>query len=162
MIRTPIIQRLMARVEKRTDGCWIWQGAASSAGYGVIQLPTGKRGGKSASTHRLAYELLKQPIPTDRELDHLCRNTLCLNPDHLEIVTRKENQRRGKNGLLRVPPTHCRRGHLLDATNIRINHRINRTPDKTCLRCEKLRDRHRTTRISRMPQAAISSELLST
>ena len=63
--------------------------------------------------HRFAYELLVGPIPDDLELDHLCRNTCCVNPEHLEAVTHLENMRRRH---LREA-THCAQGHPYDEEN---------------------------------------------
>lgn len=69
--------------------------------------------------HRHAYELLKNPIPQGKELDHLCRNRECVNPSHLEPVTHKENQRRG-NGFSgrNAKKTHCPLGHALIEGNL--------------------------------------------
>jgi hypothetical protein len=72
------------------SGCWEWQGAISWNGYARI-----KRNGKLQWAHRWYYEQTKGPIPSGMDLDHLCRNTRCVNPDHLEPVTKAENQRRG-------------------------------------------------------------------
>lgn len=90
-----------SRVEK-TASCWIWVGHVYK-GYG-------RYGGQGA--HRVAYELHAGAIPEGMELDHLCRNPLCVNPDHLEPVTRAENIRRRS-----MTVTHCRRGHPLDERN---------------------------------------------
>ena len=68
-------------------GCWTWTGAVALSGYG--NWYPGAR--VSEFAHRRAYELLMGPIPAGRELDHLCRNRLCCNPDHLEPVTPAEN-----------------------------------------------------------------------
>jgi hypothetical protein len=72
-----------------TDDCWHWRGAVTSSGYGSVAYE-----GRLWSTHRLAYELLIGPIPDGLQIDHLCRNKVCCNPQHLEPVTAQENLRR--------------------------------------------------------------------
>lgn len=84
----PDSDRVLRRVELEGD-CWAWQGSIAPNGYG-------KLGGSWA--HRLSYETFVGPIPEGLDLDHLCRNRGCVNPDHLEPVTRKENLRRGLRG----------------------------------------------------------------
>lgn len=79
-------------------GCWLWHGAVSKCkggGYGLIYV-----GGKEVvkSAHRVVYELERGAIPNGMDLDHLCRVRTCVNPAHLEPVTRKENLRRGLKG----------------------------------------------------------------
>lgn len=83
-----------ARVDK-SDGCWEWKAALTLAGYGKVQLPSGKTG----AAHRLAYERVNGPIPEGLVIDHLCRNKKCVRPDHLEAVTVKENTVRGASSL---------------------------------------------------------------
>lgn len=78
----PAEVRLWGRVVK-TETCWIWQGAPTTYGYGQITINR-----ISYKVHRLAYELLVGPVSADMTLDHLCLNKLCVNPEHLEIVTR--------------------------------------------------------------------------
>lgn len=70
-------------------GCWVWQRAIDRRGYGVI-----KDGKRLKRAHRVMYERHRGPIPEGLELDHLCVNPPCVNPDHLEPVTRAENLRR--------------------------------------------------------------------
>lgn len=74
-------------------GCWVWQRAKDQGGYGM----SGKNGKRA---HRTYYEANKGPIPEGMQLDHLCRNHSCVNPDHLEPVTNAENQRRGARAKL--------------------------------------------------------------
>lgn len=74
----------------RSDGCWEWRGARNqAAGYGRFDA-----NGTRYLAHRYAYELLRGPIPHGMQLDHLCRNTMCVNPDHVEVVTEAEHGRR--------------------------------------------------------------------
>jgi hypothetical protein len=89
-------ERLMRRVTKRADGCWVWGGAHDPTGYGVIfgTLDGGRY--RKLYTHRVAYTVHVGPIPDGRDLDHLCRNRWCCNPEHLEPVTRRENLLRGE------------------------------------------------------------------
>lgn len=75
------------------SGCWIWIGKRNKTGY-----PGLTRNYKSVLAHRLVYEVLVGPIPYDKEIDHLCRNRSCVNPAHMEVVTHRENARRGTAG----------------------------------------------------------------
>lgn len=79
-----------------STGCWNWTGRVRSNGYGSVDLPDGRQ----RAAHRAMYEELRGPVPDHLDLDHLCRNRLCGNPDHLEPVTRSENLRRGARGKM--------------------------------------------------------------
>ena len=93
-----------SRVNKDgANGCWLWEGQKRD-GYGII------RRGRRRLAHRYAYELTWGIIPDDCSLDHLCMNTLCVNPWHLEPVSRRENahrnRQRGAVGRYRNPHNH--------------------------------------------------------
>lgn len=85
------------------DGCWEWMGGFLPDGYGQM-------GGTTA--HRYVYEKLVESVPSDLQVDHLCRNISCVNPDHLEPVTRAENMRR-----VSAAQTHCKNGHEFNVEN---------------------------------------------
>jgi hypothetical protein len=122
--------RFWSQVDKSPEhgGCWMWTGATSKPTPTAAEY--GKYAGRGVS-HRVAYELVVGPIPLGLELDHLCRNTLCTNPEHLEPVTRAENMRRRMAAL-----THCKRGHELTPDNC-----IGDT--KRCRRCARDRENER-------------------
>lgn len=111
----PAIDRFMTKVEK-TDTCWLWLACLNDAGYG--RFGRGGRGEGMAQAHRWAYEYFVGPVPDTLVIDHLCRNRRCVNPEHLEPVTRGENVMRG-TGLPvdNAAKTHCPAGHAYDKDN---------------------------------------------
>ncbi len=90
-----MISELMQNVTKEpyTD-CWIWL-STSFGGYGTVSIKN-----KSHWVHKYFYENLVGEVPKGMELDHLCKNRICCNPDHLEIVTPAQNSQRSKNTKL--------------------------------------------------------------
>lgn len=106
----PMLVRLAEKsIPEPNSGCLIWLGASNGCGYGTLTLGRSKR----AYAHRVSFEMENGPIPVGMQIDHLCRNTFCINPAHLEIVTNQENTKRGRVSALRPARTVCGRGHYL-------------------------------------------------
>ncbi len=103
-----VLKRILDRTKKgQGDGCWIWQGVPAGKGYGQIIYK-----GVRMQVHRAVYEVLVGPIPDGLQIDHRCRTRLCVRPDHLEVVTCRENVRRGNGpAAINARRTHCKRGH---------------------------------------------------
>lgn len=119
-----------------TGQCWIWLGAISGHGYGKFSRD-------HLAVHRLSYEFHKGPIPTDHTLDHLCRVRSCVNPNHLEAVTRGENVLRG-NGITaeNARKTHCKRGHPFAGENLAVR----ADGERRCRECARITERERYAR----------------
>lgn len=86
------LQRFMAKVHigEEPKACWEWCGCRSHGRYGSFRFE-----GRMRVAHRLAYEQWVGVIPDGMEIDHLCRNIICVNPEHLEAVTHQVNMQRG-------------------------------------------------------------------
>jgi hypothetical protein len=98
--------------------CWLWTASLDRKGYG--KFADGKIDGKTkmVQAHRFAYDLVKGSSPEGLDLDHLCRVRHCVNPAHLEPVTRRVNLMRGQTLPARqVMFTHCPQGHPYDEEN---------------------------------------------
>lgn len=97
------------------NGCWLWSGAIDPNGYGAIKIAGEKRG-----AHRVSFELYRGEIPAGLDLDHLCRIHHCINPDHLEPVSRSINIQRGdRSGQAKInsEKIHCPTGHEYNPAN---------------------------------------------
>jgi hypothetical protein len=137
MAKLPL-ERLLARIRitpppssSLRSNCWEWTGGTCNHGYGQIGIRSAAGKYKRVLVHRLAYEELVGPVPDGKELDHLCRNRLCINPDHVEPVTHTVNLRRG---VKKTNITHCPKGHPYDDENTYIDERGRRT----CKKCKRL------------------------
>lgn len=73
------------------NGCWVWQGCVNNSGYGKLNVRLPGRVHKQLYAHRAAFEEYIRPLAAHEEVDHTCCNRLCINPLHLEAVTRSEN-----------------------------------------------------------------------
>lgn len=130
------MENFWAKVRKESNDCWTWLGNKTSDGYGQFFL-----NGRNVGAHRYAFEsILNRIIPSGLELDHLCRNRACVNPDHMEIVTHQENSRRGRS--YHASLTHCPQGHPYDLFNTYFYGGRGGRRCKTCLKlCNARRSR---------------------
>ena len=128
----PLAERVAAKYHKHIgkDACWEWEGFKDGKGYGRIWNPGG-----SQYAHVVVYELKVGPVPSGHEVDHVCNNTSCVRPKHLEAVTGAENTRRRDerlgNPASRI--THCINGHERNEIHTYINKR-GHTVCRTCAR----------------------------
>ena len=113
--------RIASRIRVVTSGCWEWTGCTIGQNHGGGPYGKTRLAGKTLGAHRAVYSLLVGPIPSGLTLDHLCRNTLCVNPSHLEPVTLKVNLLRGISPFAKnARKTHCPKGHAYDEVNGRV------------------------------------------
>lgn len=92
--RQSIREKIMSRVQIDTEtGCWLWTGPTSGSTGRGRGYPRMWLGGQTVAVHITMWTNEHGYIPGKMELDHKCRNRLCVNPnpDHLEMVTRKVN-----------------------------------------------------------------------
>ena len=140
-ISRPMIERFWLRVQK-TDTCWIWTGAKTGSGYGVItgEYNSATKKCPAVLAHRYSYLIHNGELP--EELDHVCFNTDCVNPHHLEAVTHAENMRRSdmKRGI-RSAKTHCPKGHPYSGKNLFYRASRNRRECRTCINARAKRRR---------------------
>lgn len=112
------------------DDCWQWHAGKQGKGYGVF-----KAGGRQQMAHRVSYSEFVGEIPEGLQLDHLCRNTSCVRPSHLEPVTSKENLRRGTSpSALNGQKSECPNGHPYSGDNLYANPYTGRRHCRTCRR----------------------------
>lgn len=123
----PIMERFNDSIDLLDNGCWQWNKSLAHDGYGVISL-----GLFNNFAHRFSYAVFVDEIPKGRQLDHLCRNRGCVNPEHLEPVTVKENLMRGEGiAAKNAKKTICPQGHAYTGTNNR--------GDRICHMCMRSR-----------------------
>ena len=106
-----LVERFNFGVDKQS-GCWLWKGTITEHGYGTLVYR-----GKRSYAHRFSYEINKGPIPNGLEIDHICRNRSCVNPEHLEAVTHRTNVLRGTGASAQhARRTRCPKGHKYTRT----------------------------------------------
>lgn len=124
--------------------CWEWHGRMDGKGYGQVYCgPPGNVIAARTGAHRFVYELMVGPVPGGLELDRLCRNIICCNPQHLEPVSHAENRARAKLAA-------CRRGHPFTPENTYIH--PDRPGNRLCRACQALTARERRAGRSTRPK----------
>jgi hypothetical protein len=129
----PITDRIRGNM-RIADGCWIWTSKLDRTGYGLIEFRIPGQGRASRHwrvAHVVSYEAFLGPVAAGRQLDHLCRNRACVNPQHLEPVTASVNVQRA------VPfarKTTCSRDHPFTEANTRM-----RGSRRVCRECDRIR-----------------------
>jgi hypothetical protein len=126
-------KRFWSKVRK-TDSCWEWTSTFNN-GYGRFATCSNAISTQHYA-HRFSYTLCKGPIPEGMTIDHICRNKKCVNPNHLELVTLKENILRGFSpSAVNARRTHCFQGHPFSGKNLIIEGRHRR-----CRMCHYIRN----------------------
>jgi hypothetical protein len=114
VVSDPDLERFRSKCSPQASGCVLWTGSTMWKGYGRFFVD-----GKTIRAHRFSYAL-SGDLPSHLQLDHLCRNRLCVNPLHLEAVTARQNVMRSPIAPARInaEKTHCPKGHSYSGANL--------------------------------------------
>lgn len=117
------------------EGCFIWNKSKDSKGYGIFCYK-----GKRVLAHRFSFITFKDKIPSDLVIDHICKNKLCVNPEHLRLLTRIENVMIG-NGIPAINSRKilCNNNHPLTGNNLIIKKHKNNKLQRVCRICRNNR-----------------------
>jgi hypothetical protein len=122
--------------------CIEWQFKKNAKGYGIVSI-----NGKQMFAHRLAVALSGRTIPKSKVCDHLCRNHSCINPEHIELVSMKENVMRGEAVTAKYARMDsCTKGHKFTEENTRIHTDKKGRATRHCRCCYAHRERQRRKR----------------
>lgn len=132
-LRGSLAERFEAKyIPEPMSGCWLWT-ASLCKGYG--QIGQGQRGLRPLEAHRASWLIHRGPIPDGTEIDHLCRNRACVNPDHLEPVPHRTNCLRGVGtAAFNIKKTHCPQGHKYTKENTYL-WMLRGQPQRKCKTC---------------------------
>jgi hypothetical protein len=131
-------QAFLEKMTPLPNGCWQWNGAKQQ--QKVVQGQPFYGSFRKSLAHRWSYRVHKGKIPYGLVIDHVCNNSLCVNPDHLEAVTQQVNRQRAAN--VKGLASHCRRGHAFIGENTRID----KHGYRVCRQCKNLHEKARQLR----------------
>lgn len=134
-------------------GCWLWTGKLDRGGYGKFRTSI-----RNASAHVVSYSICIGDVPVGMELDHVrargCVHRHCVNPAHLEPVTRRENWIRGESlSAINIRATHCKHGHALDEENI--YRQPSKPESRNCRKCRARRTVEKRSRAAAIREAGL-------
>lgn len=132
----PAKEKILKNIRLNENGCWLWVGKLNKNGYSTLSHMD-----QTVSGHRLSFETFRYKIPKNKVIDHICRVTACVNPEHLDAVSIKDNNRRAKN--LNREKTHCKRGHEYTNENTYVEHNNKGHTSRQCRKCNALNARRR-------------------
>jgi hypothetical protein len=127
-------KRIAPRFVIQDGSCWQWIGRQTPYGYGELRVS-----GKTRKAHRVMWELVGKPVTDDSlVLDHLCNNRLCVNPNHLQEVTVKQNNDRSTTCLTTINSNkeYCYKGHPFSGDNLKIIFKKTK-PRRVCIQCRR-------------------------
>ncbi len=108
MIANEVQIRFWSKVQI-SPTCWIWCGSKMGAGYGEIRL-----NGKKLGAHQLSYLIHFGEYDRSKDIHHVCEVKLCVNPDHLTVMSRRDNLMASNTVTRRnAEKTHCKCGERL-------------------------------------------------
>lgn len=143
-----VLDRILRRVERDRDDCWLWDGYCNAEGYGQITWKDDDSRARSGGVHRAVFSLMVGPIPPQMQVDHEChdpatcppgpcKHRRCCNPEHLTILTpRQNNARSGSTSAVAAMATECPKGHPYSADNTYV-----RNGARDCRECRRERNR---------------------
>lgn len=129
-----VIDRFAEQIALTDSGCIEWLASTNGVGYGQLRLSPADDS-RRVYAHRWSYEHHVGSIPAGMHLDHLCRNTICVNPNHLEAVEPRMNLLRGVSSPAKnAAKSHCHNGHPLSGSNLYVNPTTGYRQCRTCSR----------------------------